>query len=81
MPWPVFSKLQDRDIRAIYEYLKAVPSLESPPTLTAEPEVTEPEVTEPETTAGEELPPTEDVEETTEPTEPTTETEEPPEAE
>ena len=78
MPWPVYSKLQDRDIRAVYEYLKAVPSIESQPTLTAEPEVTEPDVTEPETTAGEELPPTEDVEETTEPTgdvtEPPTET-------
>jgi hypothetical protein len=79
MPWPVYSKLQDRDIRAVYEYLKAVPSIESQPTLTAEPEVTEPDVTEPETTAGEELPPVEDVEETTEPTgdvtEPPTETE------
>jgi hypothetical protein len=84
MPWPIYSKLQDRDIRAVYEYLKAVPSIESP-TLTAEPEVTEPEVTEPEVTepetaAGEELPPTEGVEETTEPTEPTTGTEEPSEA-
>jgi cytochrome c553 len=45
MPWPVFSKLQDRDIRAIYEYLKAVPPLKSPPTVTAEPEATEPETT------------------------------------
>jgi cytochrome c553 len=79
MPWPVYSKLQDRDIRAVYEYLKAVPSIESQPTLTAEPEVTEPETTEPETTTGEVLPPTEEVEETTEPTgdvtEPPTETE------
>lgn len=27
MPWPVFSKLTDRDLRAVYEYLRAVPSL------------------------------------------------------
>ncbi|PYS94236.1 MAG: cytochrome C [Acidobacteria bacterium] len=26
MPWPVFSKMTDRDLRAIYEYLSAIPS-------------------------------------------------------
>lgn len=26
MPWPLFQKMTDRDIRAIYEYLRAVPS-------------------------------------------------------
>jgi hypothetical protein len=26
MPWPVFRKMTDRDIRAIYEYLRSVPS-------------------------------------------------------
>ena len=27
MPWPVFGKKTDRDIRAIYEYLRAIPPL------------------------------------------------------
>jgi len=26
MPWPVYGKMTDRDIRAIYEYLSAIPS-------------------------------------------------------
>ena len=26
MPWPVYSKMADRDLRAIYEYLRAIPS-------------------------------------------------------
>ena len=26
MPWPTYSHMQDRDIRAIYEYLRAIPS-------------------------------------------------------
>ena len=26
MPWPVFRKMSDHDIQAIYEYLKAIPS-------------------------------------------------------
>lgn len=26
MPWPVYAKLSDRDLRAIYEYLRAIPS-------------------------------------------------------
>lgn len=31
MPWPVFRNLTDRDLRAIYTYLSAIPSLETPP--------------------------------------------------
>ncbi len=31
MPWPVFGKMLDRDLRAIYEYLRAIPSLPSAP--------------------------------------------------
>jgi hypothetical protein len=27
MPWPVFQDMNDRDIRAIYEYLRSIPSL------------------------------------------------------
>lgn len=27
MPWPVYGKLADQDLRAIYEYLRAIPSL------------------------------------------------------
>lgn len=28
MPWPVFGKMSDRDIRAIYEYLSSIPHAE-----------------------------------------------------
>jgi hypothetical protein len=28
MPWPVFQDMNDRDIRAIYEYLRSIPSIE-----------------------------------------------------
>lgn len=31
MPWPVYQDLTERDLRAIYEYLRAIPSLPSPP--------------------------------------------------
>ena len=31
MPWPVFGKKTDRDLRAVYEYLKAIPSLPGHP--------------------------------------------------
>jgi len=31
MPWPVFGKKTDRDLRAIYEYLSALPSLPDNP--------------------------------------------------
>jgi hypothetical protein len=30
MPWPTYSHLTDRDLRAIYEYLSAVPCVEGP---------------------------------------------------
>jgi hypothetical protein len=29
MPWPVFSKMSDREQRAIYEYLRAIPCIGS----------------------------------------------------
>ena len=31
MPWPVYRNMSDRDLRAIYEYLRAIPSLPSTP--------------------------------------------------
>ncbi|WLI91372.1 hypothetical protein Q4S45_09705 [Massilia sp. R2A-15] len=31
MPWPVFGKKTDRDLNAIYEYLRAIPSLPDNP--------------------------------------------------
>jgi hypothetical protein len=31
MPWPVYQDLTERDLRAIYEYLRAIPSLPSTP--------------------------------------------------
>ncbi len=31
MPWPTFQNLNEHDIRAIYEYLSAVPCIEGPP--------------------------------------------------
>jgi hypothetical protein len=31
MPWPVYQSLRRQDLRAIYEYLSAVPCLEGPP--------------------------------------------------
>lgn len=31
MPWPVFAKKTDRDLKAIYEYLRALPSLPDNP--------------------------------------------------
>ena len=30
MPWPAYSKMTDRDLRAIYEYLRSVPHAEPP---------------------------------------------------
>jgi hypothetical protein len=33
MPWPTFRNMTDRDIRAIYEYLSAIPCLEGDPGL------------------------------------------------
>lgn len=32
MPWPVYGKMSNRDLRAIYEYLSAIPSLPTTPT-------------------------------------------------
>lgn len=31
MPWPAFKNMSDYDIRAIYEYLSAIPCIEGPP--------------------------------------------------
>ena len=31
MPWPVYQDLTERDLRAIYEYLRSIPSLPSTP--------------------------------------------------
>ncbi len=31
MPWPVYRNMRERDLRAIYEYLRAVPCVEGPP--------------------------------------------------
>jgi hypothetical protein len=31
MPWPVYGKMTDLDLRAIYEYLRAIPSLPNNP--------------------------------------------------
>jgi hypothetical protein len=33
MPWPVFQDMTDHDLRAIYEYLRAIPCLEGEPGL------------------------------------------------
>ena len=30
MPWPVYGKMSTLEIRAIYEYLRAIPSLPTP---------------------------------------------------
>lgn len=31
MPWPTFQSMSDHDLRAIYEYLSAIPCIEGPP--------------------------------------------------
>ncbi len=31
MPWPIYKNMTDHDLRAIYEYLSAVPCIEGPP--------------------------------------------------
>ena len=31
MPWPTYQGMVERDLRAIYEYLRAIPSLPTPP--------------------------------------------------
>ena len=30
MPWPVYQSMEERDVRAIYEYLSAIPCIEGP---------------------------------------------------
>jgi hypothetical protein len=30
MPWPIYGKMNDHDLRAIYEYLKAIPHADTP---------------------------------------------------
>jgi hypothetical protein len=32
MPWPVYQNMTERDVRAIYEYLRAIPCIAGPPT-------------------------------------------------
>ena len=29
MPWPVFGKMSDRELQAVYEYLRAIPCVGS----------------------------------------------------
>lgn len=31
MPWPVFSKMTDHDLRAVYEHLRSIPCVSGPP--------------------------------------------------
>jgi len=31
MPWPIYKNMTDHDLRAIYEYLSAIPCIEGPP--------------------------------------------------
>ena len=31
MPWPNFQNMMDNDLRAIYEYLRAIPCIAGPP--------------------------------------------------
>ena len=31
MPWPIYHNMTDHDLRAIYEYLSAIPCIEGPP--------------------------------------------------
>jgi hypothetical protein len=31
MPWPVVGKMSTKDLRAVYEYLRAIPSLPDNP--------------------------------------------------
>ena len=38
MPWPVYGKMSDRELTAIYEFLRAIPSIEERPESCAAPE-------------------------------------------
>jgi len=29
MPWPVYSHMIERDLRAVYEFLRSIPSIEN----------------------------------------------------
>jgi hypothetical protein len=31
MPWPIYKNMTDHDLRAIYEYLSAIPCIAGPP--------------------------------------------------
>jgi hypothetical protein len=31
MPWPTFQNMDDHDLRAMYEYLSAIPCIAGPP--------------------------------------------------
>ena len=31
MPWPIYGKMSDRELEAIYEYLRAIPSIDPRP--------------------------------------------------
>ena len=37
MPWPVYNKMSDRELEAIYEFLKAIPAIASRPAFCAAP--------------------------------------------
>lgn len=37
MPWPVYGKMTDRDLEAIYEYLRAIPSIRPRPEFCSQP--------------------------------------------
>jgi hypothetical protein len=37
MPWPVYGKMSDRELEAIYEYLRAIPSIRPRPDFCTQP--------------------------------------------
>jgi hypothetical protein len=39
MPWPVYGKMSDRELEAIYEYLKAIPSINPRPAFCVAPSI------------------------------------------
>jgi len=38
MPWPVYGKMSDRELAAIYEFLRAIPSIQPRPEFCTAPE-------------------------------------------
>jgi hypothetical protein len=38
MPWPVYGKMSDRELEAIYEFLRAIPSIDPRPAFCAPPQ-------------------------------------------